>query len=76
MDEQPRVRSLEEAEQHIGSLTTRVGELERAVRDLQRLEDTMATGLRKRLIFAIDGWPWWRVVARPQRRPWRRWWRS
>lgn len=70
------VDSLEEAEVHVRSLTQRVGELERRVRALEELEDTMATPLYKRLIFALDGWPWWRVVARPQWRPWRRWWTS
>lgn len=47
------------------------------VRHLEKMMDTRATPLWKRLVFRLDGWPSWVVVAeRPAWRPWRRWWRS
>lgn len=52
-----RVRSLEEAESHVASLTTRVDELENLVRDHAQRFDTLQTPIWKRLWFRIDGWP-------------------
>jgi len=52
-----RVRSLEEAEAHISSLTFRVGELERVLSDHAQRFDTLQTPLFKRIWFRIDGWP-------------------
>ena len=51
----------------------RVKELERRVRHLEKMLDTLGTPWYKRLWFRIDGWPPWYVVAqRPAWRPWRR----
>lgn len=72
-----RVRSLEEAEQHVRSLTARVGELERRLRVHDEMMDTRDTAWWRRLLFRVDGWPRWTTVAqRPAWRPWRRWWTS
>jgi hypothetical protein len=47
------------------------------VRHVEKMLDTRATPLWKRVIFRIDGWPSWTVVAdQPRWRPWRKWWRS
>lgn len=70
------VRSLSEAEVHVRALTGRVQELERRVRRMEDMYDTYDTPAWKRLLFVLDGWPLWRIVERPQRRPWRRWWTS
>ena len=73
-----RVRSLEEAQQHIVSLTARVDQLEAAASDHAQRFDTLQTALWKRLLFRIDGWPGQRNLNAqgPSWRPWRRWWRS
>lgn len=69
-----RVRSLAEAEQHIESLTVRVGEMERLVSDHAQRFDTLQTPWWKRLGFWIDGWPHHDLNA--PRRQWRPWHRS
>jgi len=47
------------------------------LRMLEKMMDTRATPLWKRIVFRIDGWPSWTVVAqKPQWRPWRKWWTS
>lgn len=52
-------------------------DLQRRVRYLEKVLDTRNTPLWKRILFRIDGWPTWTVVAaKPAWRPWRRWWRS
>lgn len=73
-----RVRSLEEAQLHIDSLTVRVTELERSNRDLTQRFDTLQTPLWKRALFRLDGWPGIRDLnaTGPRSRPWRRWWTS
>lgn len=72
-----QVRSLEEAQVHIDSLTTRIGELERVMRDHDQRFDTLQTPIWKRVIFWLDGWPWNDLNAeKPKWRPWRRWWTS
>lgn len=67
-----QVRSLEEAEAHIASLTIRVDELELEVRDHAQRFDTLQTPLWKRVWFRIDGWPGQSDLnaARRARRPW------
>jgi len=72
------VRSLEEAQTHIASLTVRVDALEHAVSDHGQRLDTFQTPMWRRLIFRIDGWPGVRDLnaERPSWRPWRRWWTS
>ena len=73
-----RVRSLEEAEQHVRSLTARSLELERIVSDHAQRLDTLQTPLLRRILFRLDGWPGQRDLNadRPAWRPWRRWWTS
>lgn len=73
-----RVRSIEEAELHVQSLTIRVQELERKVSDMDQRWDTLQTRLWKRLLFRLDGWPGQNDLNadRPAWRPWRRWYTS
>lgn len=77
MDE-PQVRSLAEAQQHVRSLITRVRELERLASDHDQRFDTLQTPTWKRLLFRLDGWPGQRDLNAdaPAWRPWRRWWTS
>jgi hypothetical protein len=43
------------------------------VRTLEKMLDTKATPLWKRVWFRIDGWPaWYHVAARREWRPWHR----
>lgn len=67
----PRVRSVEEAEQHIRSLTVRVEELERELRDHAQRFDTLQTNPFKRAWWWLyDGWPLTDLNAeRPNWRP-------
>jgi hypothetical protein len=52
-------------------------ELARRLRLVEKALDTRATPLWKRILFRLDGWPSWAIVAeRPTWRPWRRWYRS
>lgn len=51
--------------------------LQRDVRHIQKQLDTLGTPWWKRLLFRLDGWPaWWIVAPAPAWRPWRRWGRS
>ena len=67
-----RVRSIEEAELHIASLTVRVEQLEIAVSDHAQRFDTLQTPWWKRVWFWIDGWPWYDLHGTQRRRPWHR----
>lgn len=60
------------ADLEIGSLRTRLLELERRMRATEKDVETAWTPPHKRLWFAIDGWPLYRVAARRQWRPWHR----
>ena len=73
-----QVRSLDEAAQHVTSLTNRVDRLEKEVRYMADLFDTyFDTPLWKRILFVIDGWPMGGIIGHgPAWRPWRRWWTS
>jgi len=52
-------------------------QLAQRVRLLEKMIDTANTPLWKRILFRIDGWPRWTVVADCQAwRPWHRWYRS
>lgn len=70
-----RVRSLEEAEVHVRSLTVRIQEVERIVSDLSQRMDTLQTPLWKRAWFRLQGWPGIRDLnaEAPKHRPWHRW---
>jgi hypothetical protein len=77
MSYEPQVKSLEEAEVHIRSLTARVQELERVVRAEQDFRDTFVnTPTWKRWLFILDGWSGHKIVEKPRWRPWRRWYIS
>lgn len=69
------MRSLEEAEQHVASLTVRVAELERIVSDHAQRFDTLQTAAWKRAWFRLNGWPGIRDLnaKAPAWRPWHRW---
>lgn len=54
------------------SLASRIGQLEREVRDHAERFDTLQTPWWKRLWFAIDGWPWYDLNGTQRRRPWHR----
>ena len=70
----PIVRSLAEAEQHVRSLTVRIGKLERMVSDMDQKFDTLETPLLKRIAFRLNGWPGQRDLNADHRawRPWHR----
>lgn len=81
MEPQPhdiQVRTVEEAERHIVSLSVRVAELERLVRDHEARFDTLQSSVWRRLLYRLDGWPGQRNLnaPAPAARPWRPWWRS
>ena len=74
---EPRVRSIEEAEVVIQSLYARQAIAEDLARDLTQRFDTLQTPWYKRVLYTIDGWPWYNLNAdRPKWRPWRKWWHS
>jgi len=60
----------------IDSLWVNMRDLRGRVRHLEELEDTMDTPILRKIVFALDGWPLFRITDRPQWRPWRRWWTS
>lgn len=66
------VGSLEEAAQHIESLTAQVRGLRLEVRDLTQRMDTMQTPIWRRIVFWLDGWPWYNLNGEQRRRPWHR----
>jgi hypothetical protein len=66
------VRSLEEAQQHIRSLSMRIDIVEKLLRDHDQRFDTLQTSLWKRAWFRLDGWPGQRNLNSHERawRPW------
>ncbi len=78
MGRELRVRTIEEAETHLVSLTARVEQLEHEQRDHAQRFDTLQTPWWRRMLFRIDGWPGQRDLnaPAPAARPWRRWWKS
>jgi hypothetical protein len=64
-------------EARLASLEFNDEQLAGRVRTLEKMMDTRATPLRRRVVFRLDGWPSWAVVAeQPAWRPWRKWWMS
>lgn len=48
-------------------------ELRRQIRHMQKQLDTLGTPRWKRVLFRLDGWPPWYIVAdKPAWRPWHR----
>ena len=66
-----QVKSLDEAQLHIESLTVRKDELERRLRLVEKKLDTRDAAWPRRLWWWIDGWPRWTIVA--TKRAWRPW---
>ena len=56
----------------IRSLEVQIGSLDERVHVVEDKVDTLWTPPWKRLLFAIDGWPLYRLSERRQRRPWHR----
>jgi hypothetical protein len=68
---------LADLDAQIESLLVNVQQHAVRVRVLEDRFDTRDTPLWKRIVFRLDGWPAWHVVAeKPRWRPWRRWWTS
>jgi len=61
---------------NVESLWFNLDQLAGRIRALEKLEYIRDSPLRRRLLWALDGWPWRRYVERPQWRSWRRWWMS
>jgi len=59
-------------EQEVISLKTRMLATERLVRDHAKRFDTLQTPWWKRVVFALDGWPWYDLNGRQKWRPWHR----
>lgn len=77
MSEDRRFDSFENAAPVIRGHEVNIKELQRQVRHLEKIVDTMSSPLWKRVLFRLDGWPsGWTVATAPAWRPWRRWWRS
>jgi len=69
---EPLVRSIDEAQDHIRSLTSRVVELERLLVDHSQRFETLQTPWWKRLWFWLQGWPWYDLNGQQAHRPWHR----
>jgi hypothetical protein len=69
------VRSIEEAESHIRTLSRKIDEIKLQLsQHEQELDTFVRTPAWKRWLFIIDGWSGHAVVDRPNWRPWRKWW--
>jgi len=61
----------------VASNETNILILHNRVRAIEKKLDTKESALWKRILFRIDGWPPWYVLAKkPAWRPWRKWWTS
>lgn len=68
------VNTLADADAHVGSHEAQINALADRIRTLEKQIDTHGSPWWKRILFRIDGWPaWWVVAARPAWRPWHRW---
>jgi hypothetical protein len=54
------------------SMTVRIEQLEREIRDHAQRWDTLQTPWWKRVWFKIDGWPWYDLNGKQAWRPWNR----
>lgn len=71
------MNDIESMKAEIESLLVNVTDSATRIRHLEEIIDTRNTPLWKRIVFRLDGWPSWVVVAEaPQWRPWRKWWTS
>jgi len=58
------------------SIDVRLGILTNMVSDHAQRFDTLQTPWWKRVLFFVNGWPWYNLNAdRPSPRPWHRWWK-
>lgn len=55
----------------VDSLWVNMQQLQQRIRQLEKMMDTRATPLWRRVWFRIDGWPSWTTVA--EKRSWRPW---
>lgn len=66
-------RSWAEAEVHVAALQARLDEVERRVRHVEKVLDTLGSAWWKRLWWRLDGFaPWYVVEPRRRWRPWHR----
>lgn len=54
------------------TLERKIGEVERLARDHAQRFDTLQTPWWKRILFLIDGWPWYDLNGTQRHRPWHR----
>lgn len=73
MDKPLKVESLEEAEAVILAIYLRQGEILRQLRDHEARFDTLQTPFWKRMVFWINGWPWYDLNGKQNHRLWHRW---
>lgn len=67
----------ESTKSEIFSLKVNMDQQAHRIRMLEKMLDTRASPLWRRIVFRLDGWPSWATVSsRPSWRPWHRWWRS
>jgi hypothetical protein len=73
----PMVRSLTDADVITRSQQQQIDALADRLRLIEKQLDTLGSPWWKRLLFRVDGWPaWWVVARKPKWRPWRSWWTS
>lgn len=71
------VNTIEDADVVARSHQVQIDALADRIRHVEKQLDTHGSPWWRRIIFRLDGWPAWWVVARePADRPWRRWWKS
>jgi len=67
-------RSWEESETHHSAQYARLDQFADRLRLLEKRLDTLGTPWYRRVLFRLNGWPAWYIVAdRPAWRPWHRW---
>lgn len=69
--------TLENLSRQIAAQDAQIQGLYAEVSHMQKQLSTLGSPWWRRLLFRLDGWPpWWVVADNPAWRPWRRWWRS
>lgn len=67
------MRDFNEAEFYIRFLVDRLNALEPEVRDHSHRFDTLQSPWWKRMLFKLNGWPWYDLNGSQANRPWHRW---
>jgi chorismate-pyruvate lyase len=71
------ISDIDQLNVRINALQQQFLTLHEEVRHMQKQLSTLGSPWWRRVLFRLDGWPpWWIVAERPKWRPWRRWWRS